>query len=224
MCRHVFHNALKTFFFFAVVFILFSSVSAEQVGANSENITKILKLLEKQFSGVKSISADFVQTKKMSLFDRDIKLKGHLTITFPHYFKWEVFEPVKTTVTADGDSIEIWDAETGKTQKTSIKNNPVVKSVWAQIDAWFMGRYAELAAKYTIQTVADDKGTKELPVLRFTPKSAKFAKVMKSVTVTFAPPDKNTAGRYYLKKIVLTEQSGDYTLIEFLNTRIKIVK
>jgi len=198
-----------------------SSVYGEET-ARSGKIAEVLKVLEQQFSGIKSISADFRQTKKMSLFKRDISLKGHLTIKFPHYFKWEVSEPVRTTVTADGDSIEIWDAETGKTQKTSIKNNPVVKSVWAQIDAWFMGRYAELAEKYTIQIMEAGKETRGLPVLRFIPKSAKFAKVMKSVTVYFAPPDENTSGRHYLQKIILTEPSGDYTVIEFLNTRIEL--
>jgi len=200
-----------------------SSVIAE---GKIEEAKEVLDLLEKEFRDVKSISADFAQVKKMSLFKRDINLKGRLMIKFPQYFRWEVDEPVKTTVTADGDTIEIWDEETDKTQKVSTKSNPVVKNIWAQIDSWFMGKYAQLSKDYDIRLPRKPDNNKEnsISVLVFIPKSEPLSAVVKSVTLFFSNGNKDTSGRKYLNKVILIEKSGDSTIIEFKNVKISLEK
>ena len=192
------------------------------LNSDADQVKSALKVLEKEFKNLKSISSDFVQIKKMSLFDRNIILKGRLLIRFPHYFRWEVDEPVKTTVTADGDSIVIWDEESGETQRTSTKNNPVVQNIWAQIDSWFMGKYALLAKDYTISILKDGISDSSIPVLIFKPKSKPLSAAVKSVTLYFSKATKNSAGRQYLKKVVLAEVSGDSTTIEFNNLKIAL--
>ena len=190
--------------------------------SDAEQVEVALKVLEKEFKNLKSISSDFVQIKKMSLFDRSIILKGRLLIRFPHYFRWEVDEPVKTTVTADGDSIAIWDEESGETQHTSTRNNPVIKNIWAQIDSWFMGKYTLLAKDYAISILKDGVSDSSIPVLVFKPKSKPLSAAVKSVTLYFSKATKSSAGRQYLKKVVLAEVSGDSTTIEFNNLKITL--
>lgn len=179
-----------------------------------------LSSLEKEFQHIRSISSDFVQTKKMSLFKHDIILKGRLLIKFPHYFRWEVDEPVKTTITAEGDSIEVWDEESGETTHTSTKNNPVVQNIWAQIDSWFMGRYALLSKDYSISILKSEKSSSTIPVLIFKPKSKPLSLAVKSVTLHFAKGTVKSSGRQYLQKVILEEKSGDTTMIEFNNLTI----
>ena len=206
--------------FITILIMGFTLPCFTQEKVDNQKIKTALKSLEAEFKNIKSISADFVQTKKMSLFKRNIILKGRLLIKFPHYFRWEVDEPVKTTVTAEGDSIAIWDEESGETQRTSTKNNPVVKNIWAQIDSWFMGKYALLAKDYKISVLKDAKSDCDIPILIFKPRSKPLSVAVKSVTIYFSKATKNTSGRQYLKKVVLAEKSGDATTIEFNNTTI----
>ena len=196
--------------------------SAKQT--KTSDINRTLSLLEDQFTGIKSISADFVQKKKMSLFNKEIVLKGKMNIRFPHYFRWEVDEPVKTIVTADGDTIKIWDEETDKTQTTSTKNNPVLKNIWAQVDSWFMGKYKQLANDYNIEISKTERSVGKIPVVVFIPKSAPLTTVMKSVTLFFSDPSPTSAGRCYLRKVILKDKSGDSTVMEFLKTKILLLE
>lgn len=187
---------------------------------NDSRVKAALEVLEKEFQGIKSISGEFIQTKHMSLFKHSIILKGNLLIKFPHYFRWEVDEPVKTTITAEGDSIAVWDEESGETTHTSTKNNPVVQHIWSQIDSWFMGRYALLSKDYSISVVDDEKSDSAIPVLAFTPKSKPLSLAIKSVTLYFAKGTPESSGREYLQKVVIEEKSGDTTIMEFSNLRI----
>lgn len=203
--------------------MLFLTVNVFSEGKKDET-RAILNVLEKEFRDIESISADFDQVKKMSLFKREIKLKGNLLIKFPHYFKWEVLEPVKTTVTADGKNIEIWDEETDSTQTLSIENNPVVKNIWSQIDSWFMGKYNLLSKDYNIKISEVDEKETSIPVLVFSPKSEKLSKVIKSVSLYFSEGDRATSEKKYLKKVILRENTGDSTVIKFKNVKISLLK
>ncbi len=213
---------MKTLIQLFIFLALISATMGEEPKQADENqaVKDALKSLEAEFKDIKSISADFLQTKKMSLFKRNIILKGRLRIKFPHYFRWEVDEPVKTTVTAEGDSIAIWDEESGETQRTSMKGNPIVKNIWAQVDSWFMGKYALLAKDYTISILEGGKSDSTIPVLVFKPRSKPLSLAIKSVTIYFAKATENTSRRQYLKKVVLAEKSGDATTIEYNNTTI----
>jgi outer membrane lipoprotein carrier protein len=207
---------------FLVLILILLQFPLYALPSDSDSITVrgALQSLEREFKGIKSISSDFIQTKKMSMFNRSIVLKGRLAIKFPHYFRWEVDEPVKTTVTAEGDFIKIWDEESGETQTTSTKNNPVVKNIWAQIDSWFMGKYAVLAKDYNISSV-ENKIPGGLPLLIFKPKSKPLSSVIESVILNFDEPTADTSGRKYLKRVIIEEKSGDSTIIDF--SKVKIV-
>lgn len=188
--------------------------------SSKSKVEDALNSLEKEFKGIRSISSDFVQTKRMSLFKHSITLKGRLLIKFPHYFRWEVDEPVRTTITAEDDSIEVWDEESGETTHTSTKNNPVVQNVWAQIDSWLMGKYALLSKDYSISILVEEKSNSTIPVLLFQPKSEPLSLAIKSVKLYFAKATESSSGRQYLQKVIIEEKSGDTTRIEFNNLKI----
>jgi outer membrane lipoprotein-sorting protein len=165
-----------------------------------------MESLQKAMANVATISADFRQDKKLSLFSKIITITGHLQIKFPHFFKWEVYSPIKTIIVADGDKITLWDEETNQTNVTSVADNPVVKNIWTQIDSWFMGRYAVLAKDYKIKVIKKD------PLeLIFKPRGKPLSAAVDSITIYFRED------RKYLKKVILKETSGDSTIMNFTN-------
>ena len=183
-------------------------VRAEE--GDNESAKSALESLQKEMANVSSISADFTQDKNLSLFSKTITLTGHLEIRFPHFFKWEVYSPVKTIITADGDKVTMWDEETKKTNTTYVADNPVVKNIWTQIDSWFMGRYSVLAKDYNI-AVAQQEPLE----LVFKPRGRPLSAAVDSITISFRQD------RKYLNKVILKEVSGDSTVMNFSNIVIK---
>ena len=183
-------------------------LKAEDV--NSQKAKTALQSLQKEMANVISISADFKQDKKLSLFSKTLTITGHMKITFPHFFKWEVYSPIKTIITADGEKVTMWDEETNQTNTTSVADNPVVKNIWTQIDSWFMGRYSVLAKDYNIKVL------KLNPLqLVFTPRGKPLSAAVDSITIFFRED------RKYLNKVILKETSGDSTVMNFSNIIIK---
>jgi len=191
-----------------ILCFLYSTADA-QIPKAKPNAQLILSEIQDSMASVKEIKADFEQEKKLSLFKHVIKLKGNLEIKFPHYFRWEITSPLKTVITADGDTVTTWDEETKETQTLSVKHNPVVKSIWTQIDSWFMGKYDELSKNYYIELIQQDPA-----ILEFKPKSKTIAATVKKITVYFREDKK------YLQQVKLEEKGGDSTVIRFLNIKL----
>ena len=197
----------KVLIFCVTVLFIFPATADETENSDAK---VALQSLQKAMANVKSISADFRQDKKLSLFSRTITLTGHLKITFPHFFRWEVYSPIKTIITADGEKVTIWDEETNQTNTTSVTDNPVVKNIWTQIDSWFMGRYSVLAKDYKIKVIKKD------PLeLVFKPRGKPLSAAVDSITIFFRED------RKYLNRVILKEVSGDSTVMKFTNIVIK---
>ena len=174
----------------------------------------ILATVESGFAQARTLTADFVQTNKISLFDKPMVLKGTLRIDFPDTLEWRVLSPVKTTVKIDGDKAEIWDEATGEKKVFSRSDNPMMSLMWRQLGAWLMGRYEELAKDYDIEPASDS--TVDAPSLVFRPKNKMIGKVVASVTLRFAKSE----GVFHLATVVMREKGGDSTTIVFSNTKV----
>ncbi len=198
-----------------------SAVSADKKdvppAVAAEDAAKTLSRIEKGLKNTKSLRADFVQTNKISLFDKDMVLKGEVAIDYPDGFKWTVLSPVKTIVEMDAGKATIWDEATGETKTFSRGDNPMMDMMWRQLGAWFMGRYDELSKDYDISVV---DASETAPKLLFKPKNKLIAKVVESVELSFEEKD----GAIFLSKVAMREKSGDSTTVEFKNVVVSTKK
>lgn len=170
----------------------------------------LLQKLQDAMAGITAVRADFRQEKNLSLFAKSVVITGSLEIEFPDRFTWEVKQPIRTRIVSDGSSISVWDGETGITTRTNVRDNPMVKIVWNQIDSWFMGRYSELSEHYDVIVQSESP-----PVVRFVPKNEKIKLAVGSITVFFRDDLR------YLSRVVLAETGGDSTTMDFTNVVIE---
>jgi outer membrane lipoprotein-sorting protein len=205
-----------------ILLAVFSAVCAVRLFAadpavSADDAAKTLARIEAGLRNTKSLRADFVQTNKISLFDKEMVLRGNVEIRYPDGFKWTVLSPVKTVVEMDADKARIWDEATGETRTFSRGDNPMMDMMWRQLGAWFMGRYDELSKDYAISVV---DANETAPKLLFKPKNKLIAKVVASVELSFAEKD----GIFFLSKVVMREKSGDSTTVEFENVVVSAKK
>ncbi len=199
-----------------IVGVLLSGAAVAQdapagTNAPAEDVAAVLRAIEKQFTGVKTVQAAFVQTKELAIFNQTITLEGRVALENPGRLAWRVDKPVRYAVVLDGDVIRQWDEDSGKVQKISLSGNPVFQAVALQLQVWFSGKYASLADEYQIRL--GDTG--EQTVLLFQPLStAAASKAIRRVTVSFRKD------RRYIEAIQIEDVSGDRTRIQFKSTRL----
>jgi outer membrane lipoprotein-sorting protein len=179
--------------------------------APTGDVAAVLRSIEEQFTGVKTVQAAFIQTKELAIFDQAITLEGRVSLENPGRLAWRVDRPVRYAVVLDGAELRQWDEDSGKVQTISLSGNPVFQTVARQLQVWFSGKYASLADEYEIR-LGD---AKEQTALLFEPRSgAAASKAIRRVTVSFG------ADRRYIETIMIEDVSGDRTSIRFTNTRL----
>jgi len=183
-----------------------SALAAE----DEAGIGHILSRLESNVSSLKTLSASFVQKKKMAAFSHEIQMSGKVFIRKPSTLAWHVKEPVRYSVLITDKLIRQWDGETDEAHEISFAGNPMLGSVLEQMTVWFSGKYTTLADDYHV-SLASAVG--EPVKLVFTPKDGNMAKkAISTVTVGLARDER------YLSWIRIVEAGGDTTTIEFSDT------
>ncbi len=172
------------------------------------DISILLRQLEEKAFNFKSLKTDFVQEKKLAIFQKKIVLSGRIYLQKPNKIVWHVDDPIKYSVFITDKFIRQWDEDTDQTQEMLLSSNPVFQVAVNQLTAWFSGNYISLLDDYNVHVEQQHPF-----VLKFVPKETNVAKkIIKSITIIFRKDEK------YLKEIKIQEISGDSTTIIFKNT------
>ena len=176
-------------------------------------VLDVLKRLELNVSSIKTLSASFVQKKKMAAFSHEIEMSGRVFIKKPSTLAWHVTEPLRYSVLITDRLIRQWDEETDRVLEISLSGNPMLGAVLEQMTVWFGGRYTELTKDYDVRFASGNGRIGPPVVLVFTPREKNMAgKAIKSVSVGLAKDER------YLSWIRIVETGGDTTTINFSDT------
>ena len=190
--------------------LLFCTLKSTTNTMAAEDIHAVLRGLEAKAVQVNSMESNFVQTKKLAMFDKPLILKGKIFLKKPGQFAWHQREPIRYSLVIKGTSVRQWDEETGQVQEVSITDNPSFSAALKQMTEWFSGSYTGLLKDYAVTV------RKQNPlVLEFIPRqnSASF-NLVKKVEVVFRE-DKR-----YIQEIYIAEKNGDASRLKFTETKL----
>jgi outer membrane lipoprotein-sorting protein len=174
------------------------------------DIKTVLGDLEKTMAGTKTVSTDFVQEKKLALFNQKIILKGKVFIQKPGLFSWRVVSPMRYSMVLRGSTISQWDEDTDQVQQVSLARNPSFQIAIEQMQHWFNGTFKSMLNDYKITLTAEHPITMEFVPLE----NSVSRNFIKRVTVIFQNDER------YIKEAHIEEQGGDSTFLFFLNTKL----
>lgn len=171
-------------------------------------VDRLLEELDRGFSEIRTVQADFRQEKELAVFSRPLVLEGRLRLEIPGRLAWHVDTPLRYALVIDGDVMKQWDEETGKIEQTSMSGHPVLRVVDEQLRSWFSGRYASLQADYEARVVEAQ------PLeLEFIPRASSPARRMIARVVVNLRED-----RRYVSRIRIEDSGGDATTLTFART------
>lgn len=177
-----------------------------------EDIHAVLAGLEAKAAQVNSLESNFVQTKKLAMFDKPLILKGKIFLKKPGQFAWHQREPIRYSLVIKGGFVRQWDEETGRVQEVSVADNPYFSAALKQMTEWFSGSYTGLLKNYAVTA------RKQNPlVLEFIPRqgSSSFS-LIKKVEVAFKEDER------YIDEIYIEEKNGDATRLKFTETKLNV--
>ncbi|TMM59559.1 outer membrane lipoprotein carrier protein LolA [Maribacter algarum] len=150
-----------------------------------------------------TITADFVQYKRLDFLSDDIKSEGKLAFKSPSMVKWEYVKPFAYSVLFKNETLFIND--NGNKSDMDMGSNKIFKQLNQLITASIKGDMFD-ASEFEVSYFKKD-GNSEV---HFNPKDKQFAEFIKSFHITF-----NTKGE--VQEVKMIEPSDDYTQIVFSN-------
>ncbi|HEY9178779.1 MAG TPA: outer membrane lipoprotein carrier protein LolA [Flavipsychrobacter sp.] len=162
--------------------------------------------LAKSNASITNISSDFKQVKNLSLLAEKIHSKGKFYFKKPDMVRIEYTEPYYYLMVMNGSKMMVKDEQ--KSNKINAGNSKMMQSVNRVMVDCMQGT---VFSNPDFKTTAFQDGKHYL--LRLTPATSDMKKLFEQIDVYM-----NKSGMDVVK-LVMTESGGDYTSMEFYNTK-----
>lgn len=164
----------------------------------------VLERMTEGFHSVKSLQAEFLQERHMTMFLDVLSAKGTIYFERPDKLRWELTEPYASILIFNSGNVAKFNREKGKYVKMNLGMEDMFRESLRQILSIMRGDFRKVRKDYNISM---SHGKDYLLVMR--PVSAGMAKVIKSLELSID-------GRSnYVTKIVILEPRGDTIEIRF---------
>ncbi len=166
-----------------------------------------LEGLSRDFSGLRTLRARFVQRKWLEILEEEAVSRGTLALELSSKIRWEYSEPIKTVLVVNGTRARRErTSRKGEVTSTSfdLKDEPIAAATAEQVFLWVGGKTGEAEKSHALRLVSE----KPLRIAA-TPRDERVARVIVSVELGFS------GDPAHLSRIVLNETSKTKTEIEF---------
>lgn len=191
-------------FSFLINFSLLSQTNFQIVSDNTHFQSKMLELE----SSTQTLQSDFEQEKHLSFMQEPIITKGNFYYKKDKKLRWEYIEPFEYIVIMNGPNLIINDE--GHKNEIDLKSNKTYQEINEVISKSMKGEIQSNNDQF--DTVLRENN--EMYLLELTPKTKKIKEYMTQIQVYFDKKD------WLLSKVILKEQGGDWTKINFSNKKV----
>ncbi|SHE85250.1 LolA family protein [Chryseobacterium takakiae] len=154
---------------------------------------------------IKTLQADFTQTKKMDFLDKSIITYGRMSLKTPDMLSWKYTKPYQYSIVFKDNKIFINDQGKKSSVDAKSKTFEKINKLIVGSSNGQMFNDPEFSVSYLKNG--------NFNIAKFTPKSAQLMKYIKQIELYF-PKNQST-----VSQVNMTEASGDTTNIVFKNTK-----
>jgi outer membrane lipoprotein-sorting protein len=165
--------------------------------------------LQRAAMSVQTVSASFVQEKRLAVFDETLVSKGRLALKKPDKLRWEYLEPGPAGFSLNGGKVKRWSEFSGQTESQGAGQDMALKTVAEQLLAWGKVDVERLQAGFEFSLVSSDP-----IILRLAPKPEALRKLIEFIQITFSPDGRHA------QTVELHEKDGDFTRIQYQDVEL----
>ncbi|MFA5180042.1 MAG: outer membrane lipoprotein carrier protein LolA [Syntrophales bacterium] len=165
--------------------------------------------IQKESAKIKSLKAQFTQSKHMKILARPLVSKGRFYFQTPDSVRWEYVSPVKSILLMNRDGIRRYTQ--GGSGLTEDKTGSIqsMQVVLKEIGQWSKG---EFTTNEHFTAVLKKGGE---PTIIMTPREKGLAAMISRIVITLSSDRPGI-----LKSVKIFENEGNYTLFEFSDVKI----
>jgi len=171
-----------------------------------KNLSAFQQGLSQANAGKQTITSDFTQVKNLSLLSDKIKSKGKFYFKKDDKVRIEYTSPYSYLLVMNGGQVMVKDEQ--KTSKINTKNSKTMQSVNRIMIDCMRGTVLQ-NPDFKVTTYENGQGY----LLSLAPANDAMRKMFKQIDVIM---DKKT---YDVRKFTMTEQNGDFTDMDFINSK-----
>jgi len=172
--------------------------------ASESSLTALLTDLKETAARTESLSSQFEQKKRLEIFAEELTSQGRFVYRNPDRLRWELLTPVASGFVLTGLQGQRWNGLSGEKSSFSVAQDPIMGMIAQQLLAWARVDLDWLESRYRMELES------EQPVrLKLYPLDDGEAGFIDYLNIVFADD------RRYVAEVLLMEQGGDRTLLQF---------
>jgi len=175
---------------------------------DAAQLDALLARLEKKLGSVRSLRADFMQEKHLSIFTDVVRSRGVLVFQRPDAVRFEMTEPFESAFIAAGKAVAKYERIDGRWQKMRSAQMTAARMVTEQIAGWLEGRFRDNTDRYAITATPATP-----PTIVLTPRNRKFREFLARIELALSPDET------HFSSVTIHEPGGDFTRMLFQNPR-----
>ncbi|HAH31199.1 MAG TPA: hypothetical protein DCL44_02675 [Elusimicrobia bacterium] len=168
-----------------------------------------LRRLEVNLKASRTLQAEFVQEKHLSIFQDVLVSSGSFAFAAPSRLRWEITEPFHSLLVMNGRELAKYDFFKGKPRRLKLPAADILYEVLNQIAGLHQGKFGEQAENYELEIYVGEAAR-----LVLTPKSKKLRQFIPGIEMKFSDALNS------VKSVMIREGDSDFTVIVFENVRL----
>lgn len=188
-----------------VMFLLLLALSPVCAGQSRDASSELLlNNIQEAIGTIRTLEADFVQTRHLAVFEDELKSEGKIYFIAPDHLRWQIKRPYQSALIFNQGKVAKFEIKKGQLRKMKLAGSLLFAEIMGQMINILRGDFAAIEKEYKIET----KRKKSIEVT-LKPRSKKLAKMLKSITL-FMHPEK-----FRVKKLIIQEEGEDKLEIAF---------
>jgi|GEM_PF-710165 len=164
----------------------------------------LLDQMQSEMAKVSSFYLEFVQERRLKLFDEPLKTEGAMVMTQSGDMRWETTTPFQSILLGNAKSVAQFEFSKGKWEKLKVGMPQMLKQMLQQMTLMHQGKLETLTNDFAL-TVS----TGAVTVVTMTPKNKDISSFIAALEIHLAPDLTAT------REVVMREPGGDFTRIIF---------
>jgi outer membrane lipoprotein-sorting protein len=165
---------------------------------------ELLKQLHLAMGSIRSAQVEFKQETHRAILEEAILTKGRCVFLFPNKIRFEICEPFRSVLMANGKGVARYEEVGGKWQKLDTVGGGVILLVMNQIASWLQGDFSGQGGIYELH-LFEGAG----PVVQLLPRPEKMKEFIASIELQVS------VDKTRFTSLTIRETGGDYSVMTF---------
>ncbi len=181
------------------------------VAQAEEERDRFLEAMGTALKSIRSLRAEFVQERHVSLFLEPLSAKGICSFERPDRLRWELLEPYVSILILDARNVAKFDVVEGKLRRLELGAADLLREVLGQIAGWIRGDFSQADDVYELRL---EKGSDYRLIMQ--PRSAEMRKMIRAVELSINP------ATHRVTQVVIREPGEDYLESRFVEEELNV--